>query len=195
MRSVLNDPQFSHMVRHRAEGYGRPATAGWTWPLPNVHLGVSVEDQKWANIRIPALLDTPAAVRFLSCEPLLGPIDLFVGDHSTHERDWDGSDYLCLNCSTDQRHVPWRVIDRSNLGIDWVIIGGESGPGARPMDPAWAAVLVKQCQEAGTAAFVKQMGSVWARANGASDTKGGDPDHWPTDLRVREYPGAVTPQP
>jgi protein gp37 len=201
MRSLLNDPQFSHMVRHRAEGYGRPATAGWTWPLPNVHLGVSVEDQKWADIRIPALLDTPAAVRFLSCEPLLGPVRLFADDHSSHERDFDGNDdYICLDCSTDEQHVPWRVIDRGSLGVDWVIIGGESGPGARPFNPQWAADLIDDARQAGAAPFVKQLGSVWARdttyagktvaAHG--DTKGGKPEYWPAHLRVREYPQQAT---
>ena len=179
-------PGLEHGIYHRAG-----------WPLPNVWIGTSVETQKYADLRIPALLRTPAAVRFLSCEPLLGPIDLFADDHSTHNRDFDGNDdYVCLDCSTDEQHVPWRVIDRSDFGIDWAIIGGESGGGARPMNPDWATTLVQQCQEAGTAVFVKQLGSVWARdtswagksvaAHG--DTKGGKPDFWPTDLRVREYP-------
>ena len=197
MRSLLNDPQFAHMVFHRAKMYGRPDTSPQTWPLPNVHLGVSVENQKWADIRIPALIDTPAAVRFLSCEPLLGPVTLFPGDHSTHERDFNGTDdYTCLDCSTDEQHVPWRVIDRGNLGIDWVIIGGESGPGARPFDPQWATDLIDDARLAGASPFVKQLGSVWARdtyVNGKSvaahgDTKGGNPDYWPAHLRVREYP-------
>ena len=157
------------------------------WPLPNVWLGVSVEDQKRADLRIPALVETAAAVRFLSCEPLLGPVRLTYQDHTGHERDYDG-DFICLDCSTDQQHVPWRTVDRTRLGIDWLIIGGESGRGARPMDLAWARQLVKQGQEAGAAVFVKQLGSVWAKANGASDTKGGKPDDWPADLRVREYP-------
>ncbi len=72
-------------------------------------------------------------------------------------------------------------------GIAWVIVGGESGPGARPMDPAWARSLVRQCREAGVRPFVKQLGSVWARGHGG-DSKGGDPERWPADLRVREYP-------
>jgi protein gp37 len=173
MRSLLNDPEFAHMVRHRAEAvYGRPATDRWTWPLPNVHLGVSVETQKWADIRIPALIETPAAVRFLSCEPLLGPVTL--ADH------WIGAD----------------AYRRDEPSIGWVIIGGESGTGARPFEPQWASDLIDQCREAGAAPFVKQLGSVWAgdtcyagktvAAHG--DTKGGNPDYWPTHLRVREYP-------
>ncbi|MFF2411807.1 DUF5131 family protein [Streptomyces sp. NPDC058092] len=156
MRSLLNDPQFAHMAFHRAKMYGRPDTAARTWPLPNVWLGVSVEDQKWADIRIPALMQTPAAVRFLSCEPLLGPVRLHPG----------------------QGQLP-----------DWVIIGGESGRGARPFDPQWAADLIADAHADGAAPFVKQLGSVWARDNGASDAKGGKPADWPEHLRVREYPG------
>ncbi|MEU9947037.1 phage Gp37/Gp68 family protein [Streptomyces sp. NPDC047939] len=162
MRSLLNNPRFAHMVHHRAEQvFGRPVTAGWAWPLPNVWLGVSVEDPKRADLRIPALAQTPAAVRFLSCEPLLGPL------HNTNLR-----------------------------GIDWVIVGGESGPGSRPLDPAWVSDLVADSRAAGAAPFVKQLGTVWARdwtVNGKTvaahgDTKGGDPQYWPSHLRVREYP-------
>lgn len=160
MRSLLNDPAFAHKVRHRAQGKGL-AISDFTWPLPNLWLGVSVENQQWASIRIPALIDTPAAIRFLSCEPLLGPVDLFAGDHSKHERDWDGSDYICLDCSTDERQVPWRVIDRSNLGIDWLITGGESGRKARPAHPDWFRSLRDQCQEGSIAYFHKQNGE-WA---------------------------------
>jgi protein gp37 len=160
MRSLLTSPDFERAVQAAAEQ--RAATDLWTpppgatpmhWPLPNVWLGVSAEDQKHADLRIPALLDAPAALRFLSCEPLLSPVDL--------------SRWLDPSC--------------------WVIIGGESGPGARLCDPEWIRSLVTQCQAAEVPAFVKQLGSVWARANGA-DTKGGDPQRWPTDLRVREMP-------
>lgn len=94
------------------------------WPLPNVWLGVSVEDQKRADLRVPALLDTAATVRFLSCEPLLGPVDL-----AGH---------------TD--------------GIDWVIVGGESGRRARPMAPHWATALRDQCTTAQVPFFFKQWG-------------------------------------
>lgn len=106
------------------------------WPLRNVWLGVSVEDQKRADLRIPALLDSPAAVRFLSCEPLLGGVDL---------------------------KAHWLRPTFPGPRISWAIIGGESGPGARPMHPDWARHLRDQCQAAGVPFFFKQWGS-WAPA-------------------------------
>ena len=127
--------------------------------LGNCWLGVSVEDQRRADERIPLLLETPAAVRFLSCEPLLAPI--------TFPLPCKGSAF-------------WG-------GLHWVIVGGESGPGARPMEVQWARSIVDQCRAAGVSIFCKQMGSVWARSNGG-DRKGGDPSEWPEDLRLREYP-------
>jgi len=103
------------------------------WPLPNVHLGVSVENQATANERIPWLLQAPAAVHWISLEPMLGPVDL-----------WD--------LITDRDRVPI---------IDGVVVGGESGPGARPMHPDWVRSVRDQCQEAGVAFFFKQWGA-WA---------------------------------
>jgi len=129
------------------------------WPLPNLWLGVSVEDQRWADIRIPALLDAPAAVRFVSCEPLLGPVDLRLpADHSTHERDYtDGMPWpQCLDCSTDDSTVDWTVPSEPRL--HWVISGGESGPGARPAHPDWFRSLRDQCHNADVAYFHKQHG-------------------------------------
>lgn len=145
-------------VRNIGRGHHWAASTEFEWPLPGVWLGVSAENQKWADIRIAALVDTPAATRFVSAEPLLGEID-FRG-----------------MCS-------W---------LDWVIVGGESGPGARPMDLAWARWIVEQCADADTACFVKQVGSVLGRDWGAG-SKGGDWDRWPDDLRVREYPREVIP--
>ena len=104
----------------------------WYYGLPNVWIGTSVENQEQADKRIPALVSIPAAVRFLSMEPLLGPIDL----------DLSGSNY-------------------GIHGIDWVIVGGESGPNARPMHPDWARGIRNQCQEAGVPFFFKQWGE-WA---------------------------------
>ncbi|MFD3336103.1 DUF5131 family protein [Streptomyces sp. NPDC058700] len=137
-------PGLEHGIYHRSG-----------WPLPNVWIGTTIESDDYTR-RLDALRKTPAAIRFVSAEPLLGPLPT--------------ADF------TD---------------IDWVIIGGESGAGARPFDPAWATDLIVQAREHGAAPFVKQLGSVWARTNNASDTKGGKPDDWPAQLRVREYPGGA----
>jgi protein gp37 len=107
----------------------------WSWPLENVWLGTSVENQRWADIRIPKLLQTPGSVRFLSCEPLLGPIDL-------------GTVPIAIR---GPRESALRQ-------LDWVIVGGESGPGARPMNPDWARSLRDQCVSARVAYFFKQWG-------------------------------------
>jgi len=122
--------------------YGPRVGEGNYWPLPNVWLGVSVEDQARADERIPLLLQTPAAVRFLSCEPLLGPVELS-----------DLSGWI----TSDAVHWWGRPI-LGGSGINWVIGGGESGPGARPMHPDWARSLRDQCQAAGVAFFFKQWG-------------------------------------
>lgn len=108
------------------------------WPMRNVWLGVSVEDQKTADERIPFLLETPAAVRWLSVEPLLGPIEL--------------SDV------TKRSDAVRRLGKGSFDGIHWVVVGGESGPKARPMNPEWARSLREQCTAAGVPFFFKQHG-------------------------------------
>ncbi len=149
------------------------------WPLPNIWLGISCEDQATADERIPLLLQTPAAIRFLSCEPLLGPID--VRPFLPHDSGDPAERFLGA--------VP-------DKAVDWVIVGGESGPSARPMDLLWAREIVAECQEAGVAVFVKQLGARPYAANGwqgfdLDDPRGGDPDEWPEELRVREWPEAV----
>jgi len=132
------------------------------WPLPNVWLGVSVESQQWADIRVPTLMETPAAVRWLSMEPLLGPVDL--------ADDWLAG-------------PPWR-----RNWLDWIVIGGESGPGARPMELEWADALTRRCQDAGVPVFVKQLGSRWGKNHH-------DIDAFPEALQVRQYPDRITEQP
>lgn len=133
---------------------------GLTEPLPNVWLGTSIESNDYLS-RANALREAPAAVRFISAEPLIGPLP-----------------------------------DLDLWNIDWLIIGGESGPGARPLNVAWVRDLLAETDTTGTAPFVKQLGSVWARetswggqtVHAHGDTKGGDPGYWPADLRVRSYP-------
>jgi protein gp37 len=119
------------------------------FPLPNVSLGVSVEDQRAADARIPDLLATPAAVRFLSCEPLLGAVDLASIDvDGWHEVLPLGAAWLGRDGADE--------VDQPK--IDWVICGGESGRGARPMHPGWARTLRDQCAAAGVPFFFKQWG-------------------------------------
>lgn len=119
------------------------------WPFANVWLGTSVEDQKSADKRVPHLLDTPAAVRFLSCEPLLGPVDLDRGGWSLLQP---------LNPPPRSGPRPER--------IHWVIVGGESGPNARPMHPDWAHQIRDQCRAEGVAFHFKQWGEWGDGSNG-----------------------------
>ena len=212
------------------------------WPLPNVWLGVSVEDQATADARIPLLLQTPAAVRFVSYEPALGPVD-FGLDKATckccprwggrwirltrpvgpdfpyllahPERDSMVADSGVYRASSNPHGALCVTTPGGDLGVkpaefevlgqpDWIIVGGESGPGARPFDVAWARSTIAQCKSAGVACFVKQLGArpylqaVYVDghheiAGGVvyqmrGDRKGGDVQQWPEDLRVREFP-------
>lgn len=165
--------------------------------LLNVWLGVSAEDQRWAEIRIPALVDTPAAVRWVSAEPLIGPLSFWPEDHAGHERDdcgeFGGWTWTCLDCSgpeDEEPRIPWKTYDRSEgIGIDWLVAGGESGAGARRCDLAWLRLLRDECADAGVPYFCKQLGSVLGKELGAGP-KGGDWDHWPEDLRVRQFPAS-----
>lgn len=129
------------------------------WPLANVWLGTSIESNEHVA-RADRLRETAAAVRFISAEPLLGPLP-----------------------SLDL------------TGIDWLILGGESGPGARAVELAWFYELIEKARHTGTRVFVKQLGSVWAgetswggRMVSSTDKKGGNWAFWPSDLRIREYP-------
>lgn len=145
------------------------------WPLPNVWLGTSVENQKWADVRVPLLLDTPAAVRFLSCEPLLGPVDLTPWQWCNR----DGGDYKGAGSSRYCRlHLGHEGACRTAIlkQLDWVIVGGESGPGARPMHPEWARSLRDQCTAAGVPFLFKQWGE-WAPI-GPDDMPGTRDDFW-----------------
>lgn len=135
---------------------------GKPWPPPNVWLGTTVEDQQRADERIPALLEVPAAVRFLSCEPLLDRVDLKMWPMHWH---WDfrfrsPEEARAAGAMAELR--PQALVAAGlglRRGIDWVIIGGESGPKARPFDVHWARDLLRQCRSAGVAPFVKQLGA------------------------------------
>lgn len=168
MRHLLTDDAFHTAVlawtaRLQDEKHPMPA---WhpgerrlkAWPLPNVWLGVSVEDQKRAELRIPALLETPAAVRFLSCEPLLGPVDLTriaAGSKQQPEMVYD---------ALGQRYgIPGRWQAKSSARIDWVIVGGESGHRARAVHPDWVRNLCDQAIAADVPFFFKQWGE-WGPA-------------------------------
>lgn len=130
----------------------------FAWPLPNVWEGASVEHQAAADERIPELLQTPAAVRFISCEPLLGEIDLDIPrcDYDTHADDWgvadDGTPW-CMRCDSERSYGHWLHLDG---GIDWVIAGCESGRNARPCSVEWLRLLRDQCRDADVPFFLKQ---------------------------------------
>ncbi|HEU4544435.1 MAG TPA: DUF5131 family protein [Jiangellaceae bacterium] len=186
------------------------------WPLPNVHLGVSVENQAAADKRIPLLLKCPAAVRWISAEPLIEPVNLrghLLADGPTRSA---GQGAHVASCECGHGHGFTRCPNTGDIvtachyagcacpgfrrvnGIRWVVIGGESGPGARPYDLAWPRSIIAQCRAAGVQVFHKQVGSkpfehvtdAFVVERRFRDSKGGDPSEWPDDLRVREFPEA-----
>jgi protein gp37 len=185
MLAFLQRNSTGGRILHLADDRGVESGA---WPLPNVWLGVSVEDQATADERIPILLQTPAAVRWISAEPLLGQVDM-------------KDEYLLPSFASDDD----RYYQPGGRGLDWVVVGGESGPGARPCDLQWIRSIKDQCQAAGVPVFVKQLGSKavsdirtrlpsddWVRITCLQDKKGGDISEFPEDLRVREYPDAIS---
>jgi len=164
------------------------------WPLPNLWLGVSIENQQTADDRLSTLLTIPAAVRFASYEPALGPVSLWA----------------FLKTALRDRSL-YALKAPEMPGLDWVICGGESGPGARPCALEWLEAVLKQCREADVACFVKQLGayvvseeracktaeeakrdfgaeSRWLWRAGLSSRKGDDMAEWPEALRVRQFP-------
>ena len=200
----------------KAEMPGMPARDGR--PPSNVWLGVSVEDQTRANERIPILLKTPARVRFLSCEPLLGPLDLAPA------LDPCAPECRRVTTHSDLGMGHWHI--GTGKSIDWAIGGGESGPGARPCNVEWIRSIVGQCKSAGVACFVKQLGAkpfdpkkadniparkisheseltdldaelfdqmVSAMVMELNDPKGGDIAEFPEDLKLRQFPLTSVP--
>lgn len=149
----------------------------FTWP--NVWIGTSVENQEQADKRIPYLLRIPASVRFLSMEPLLGPVDLspYLGYNNSPRgstANTSGTDGGLYGKTSQGSSA------RSSRPISQVIVGGESGAKARPMRVEWALDLLNQCRKAGVPFFMKQLGGY--------PNKQDDPEQWPVELRVREFP-------
>lgn len=188
--NIMKQHTFQILTKRasRMLAYFKSRSPEMVWPLPNVWLGVSVEDQKRADQRIPDLLRVPAAMRFLSVEPMLEAINLKL-------------DYR-VAIPKHREHWPTERVPNF-----LVICGGESGPRhkIRPFDLAWARSLRDQCQEAGVPFFMKQLGShafdsdamkavpghAWPRCAAAYptvDKKGGDISEWPSDLCIREFP-------
>lgn len=181
-------------VKH-AMGYenpARPAVNLTRWPLPNVWLGVSAENQTRADERIPDLLECPAAVHWVSAEPLLGPIDF-------ERLNWPGKwpvDVLRGGVWDDRIGF----VNHSDFPatLSWIVTGGESGARSRACDVAWLRSIAKQCADAKVACFTKQLGArpyVAPEHDGATGyflslkhPKGGDIEEWPEGLRVREWP-------
>jgi protein gp37 len=188
-RLVADTPWLDwQLLTKRPENIAGMVPWGEDWPA-NVWLGTSVEDQRRGDQRIPLLLGVGAQVHFLSVEPLLGPVTL---------AQW-------LPIATRGAGYE-KVAHRAAYGdprpyIGWTIIGGESGAQARRMNIEWVRRLVEQCRVAEVPAFVKQMGTSWARGHRdefthpdlRSDYKGGNWEAWPEDLRVREFPAPLVP--
>jgi protein gp37 len=156
------------LLTKRPENFDKLGPRHWVtdgWPT-NVWLGVTAEDQARAEQRIPILLRTPASVRFVSYEPALSFVDFW----------------------------PWMTGHRG-FGLDWLIVGGESGPGARPFNLSWARNAIEQCRVAQVPVFVKQLGARPVMDDGArialQHPKGTDVAEWPADLRVRQFPSSV----
>lgn len=155
-------------------------------PLSNVWLGVSAEDQKTLNERIPVLLSTPAAFRWVSIEPMIGPV-------SFRWASWQSGRFM----ETEDGQMVRNHLDGLRR-LDWVVVGGESGPEARSMEAGWVRILIEQCREANVPFFLKQLGSSfrnpeeWKAGSPLKmrpmDRKGADPEEWAEDLRVREIP-------
>lgn len=186
------------------QGWCHAGEDDWELPLKNVWIGTSVENQQTADERISRLLQVPSVVRFLSCEPLLGPLNLsawlqedcpdcegYGGGRSPNWHD-DGA-WICSRCEGSGQ------IPNECSGIEWVITGGESGPGARPMHPDWPRSLRRQCKDAGVPFHFKQHGE-WANyrdvgGNGWHSThkvdgkQYGQITHWTPEREIALFDG------
>ncbi len=175
--SAVNEFDGKRDRPSREHGISDPNVIPWK----HVWLGVSVENQAAADERIPLLLQTPAAVRWLSYEPALELVDF---SHYLRCGYCKGGPDYGLDLEGKKVH---------HMGLNWIVIGGESGPRARPFHLDWARSVLAQCRAAGTPAFVKQMGSnskvhINEPIEEIRHRSGSDIAEWPIDLQVREYP-------
>lgn len=176
------------------------------WPLPNCWLGVSVENQETANQRVPVLLGIPAALHWVSCEPMLDDVDftwLQVNEGI------NGGELKSINYVQTVDALNGTYITDMGMAYDtpnklkWIIVGGESGVGARAFCMSWVRNIIHDCTDAKVPVFVKQLGAkpyettddehaedTWPVDHylNLKDRKGGDMDEWPDDLKIREYP-------
>ncbi|WP_053764438.1 DUF5131 family protein [Leptospirillum ferriphilum] len=187
-------PERMMEVLTRWDYEGLVLRSGYGTQLPNIWLGVSVEDQKSAEERIPVLLETPAAVRWVSVEPMIGPVT-----------------FRWAKWQSGFKMIEGRLV-RNHLDglrrLDWIVVGGESGQSARPMEAEWVRKIVHECREAKVPLFVKQLGARFSdEKNGIAGASlnipqeaidllgrrlkhrsGSDMEEWPEELKVREYP-------
>lgn len=206
------------LLTKRAERGRDYLRSRWTGSPPDhIWYGVSAENQDWWDRRVPLLRETPAATRFVSAEPLLGPI----GARFVVCPECKGLGYVqeCHDFCTETLTCPYC---QGSTQISWVIIGAMSGPGATPLELDWVQSLIRECQEAGVAPYVKQLGKTpimktesrpptqeelfaERRQHGTTvvivketrlrlkASKGGDWSEWPESLRVREFPSLPAP--
>lgn len=181
MHEYLTDPNRVGRILEAAYEIPLCAMEAIPWPLPNVQLGVSVEDQQRANERIPWLLASPASIRWVSAEPLLEEVDLRYLSYKTGDElpeamrvnddrcslnalqgitTWPGSHYQSPTIKREMRIMDGQVFESSGESrrIDWCVVGGESGARARPMNPRWARLLRDTCVAAEVKFFFKQHG-------------------------------------
>lgn len=202
-RPELWHNRLGEALKFKTDGTGKDGVF-WQWLMEwwggfaapaNVWVGASIEDQRRAVERVPALLSIPATGRFLSLEPLLGPVDL------THlDADSGGHQDWCQIDSLTGRHTDMGRPCKGVSKLDWLIIGGESGLGARTCEIGWIRSLRDQGLRAGVPVFVKQIGRnpTWEGRDVderwyevLAHEKGGEPTEWPHDLRVRQFPESL----
>jgi len=148
---ALRTPQHTYQLLTKRTQRLAAVAAELDWP-PNLWIGTSIENDRY-TFRARHLASVPASVKFVSCEPLIGPLTSLAIE-----------------------------------GLDWVIVGGESGRLARPLDLAWVRSIRDRCHEAEVDLFVKQLGTAWAAEHGHGRSHGGEMEQWPEDLRVRQMP-------